>query len=94
MSNVPEKAKAWHVPDAGLEKESTRDVPADPADFGFSPSEQRSIVRKVDFRLVTTVGLMYCVSLIDRTNLSNAAIAGMLEELRLVNQRYVSPVPT
>lgn len=32
---------------------------------------------------------MYCISLIDRTNLSSAAIAGMDEDLVLVGDRYV-----
>merc|ERR1712093_573292 len=40
----------------------------------FSPDEQRRIVRRIDRRLIVTCGLMYCISLMDRTNLSNAAI--------------------
>jgi hypothetical protein len=32
---------------------------------------------------------MYCISLMDRTNLSAAAIAGMLFDLKLVSTRYV-----
>jgi hypothetical protein len=38
--------------------------------------EQNRIMRKVDVRLIPIAGFMYCVSLLDRTNLSNAAIAG------------------
>jgi hypothetical protein len=61
------------------------------ADFEFTPEEQRKIIRRIDYRLVTTVGAMYCISLIDRTNLSAAAIAGMKTELELsVYDRYVS----
>ncbi|WYZ46813.1 hypothetical protein EsH8_IX_001038 [Colletotrichum jinshuiense] len=52
-------------------------------DHGFTPEEQRAIIRRVDRRLVVTVGAMYCVSLMDRTNLSAAAIAGMTKELSL-----------
>ncbi|KAF2753132.1 major facilitator superfamily transporter [Pseudovirgaria hyperparasitica] len=58
-------------------------------DTEFSPQEQRSIVRRVDRRLVSTVGLMYCISLMDRTNLSAANIAGMKVDLAMVgNNRY------
>ncbi|EEY22931.1 pantothenate transporter liz1 [Verticillium alfalfae VaMs.102] len=58
-------------------------------DHGFTPEEQRKIIRRVDRRLVVIVGLMYCVSLMDRTNLSAAAIAGMNVELNLiVENRY------
>ncbi|KAK4994195.1 hypothetical protein LTR66_005731, partial [Elasticomyces elasticus] len=56
---------------------------------GFSPAEQKKIIHRIDRRLVPTVGLMYCVSLMDRTNLSAAAIAGMTKELKLnVGFRY------
>merc|ERR1712036_8431 len=54
----------------------------------FSPDEQRRIVRRIDKRLIVTCGLMYCISLMDRTNLSNAAIAGMVVELNLIGFRY------
>ena len=48
----------------------------DPIIDRYSEDEVKKIVRKVDLRLIPLCGLMYCVSLLDRTNLSNAAIAG------------------
>ena len=42
----------------------------------FTPREQRKIIHRIDRRLVITVGVLYCISLMDRTNLSAAAIAG------------------
>jgi hypothetical protein len=42
----------------------------------FSEAEQKSIIRRIDRRLVATLGILYCASLMDRTNLGNAAIAG------------------
>jgi hypothetical protein len=42
----------------------------------FTPDETSAIIRRIDRRLVLTVGLMYCISLMDRTNLGAAAIAG------------------
>jgi hypothetical protein len=45
-------------------------------DEEYTPEEQRKIIHRVDYRLVTMTGLAYCVSLMDRTNLSAAAIAG------------------
>ncbi|KAI8628740.1 major facilitator superfamily domain-containing protein [Xylariaceae sp. FL1651] len=50
--------------------------------------EAKKIVRRIDRRLLVTVGFMYCVSLIDRTNISAAAIAGMIQDLDLVGDRY------
>ncbi|KAF2276984.1 phthalate transporter-like protein [Westerdykella ornata] len=49
----------------------------------FTPEEQRKIIHRIDRRLVVTVGVLYCISLMDRTNLSAAAIAGMTKELAL-----------
>ncbi|KAI1344149.1 major facilitator superfamily MFS-1 [Xylariaceae sp. FL0016] len=55
----------------------------------YDEDEAKKIMWKIDRRLVTTVGLMYCISLMDRTNLSAAAIAGMTVELNLlVDNRY------
>jgi hypothetical protein len=49
----------------------------------FTPAEQRAIIHKIDKRLVVLVGFMYCVSLIDRANLANAAVAGWVLQLEL-----------
>jgi GTP1/Obg family GTP-binding protein len=45
----------------------------------FSPKEQRKIIHRIDRRLVVTVGVLYCISLMDRTNLSAANIAGFVQ---------------
>jgi hypothetical protein len=42
----------------------------------FTFAEQKNIVHRVDRRLVFTLGILYCISLVDRTNLGSAAIAG------------------
>ena len=54
----------------------------------FSPEEQKKIIRRIDYRLVLTLGFMYCVSLMDRTNLGIAVVAGMGVDLVLIGQRY------
>lgn len=55
---------------------------ASPADH-FTDDEQKSIIRCVDQRIVTMCSLTACVSLMDRTNISSASIAGMNEDLKL-----------
>lgn len=42
----------------------------------FTAREQKSIVRRIDIRLVLTLGCLYCISLMDRTNLGAASVAG------------------
>jgi len=50
----------------------------------FSEREQRKIIHRIDRRLVVTVGVLYCVSLMDRTNLGAASIAGYADELYIL----------
>lgn len=46
----------------------------------FTVAEQRKIIWKIDRRLVTILGVMYCTSLMDRTNLGAASIAGYVQQ--------------
>ncbi|KZL68877.1 major facilitator superfamily transporter [Colletotrichum tofieldiae] len=61
-----------------------------PDHYEFSSEEQKNIMRRVDVRLVTTVGLLYCFSVIDRSNLPSAAVAGMIGDLDMTGNRYFS----
>lgn len=54
----------------------------------FTPEQQKRIIRRIDIRLVIPLGLLYSISLMDRTNLGNAVIAGMGVDLVLVGNRY------
>jgi sugar phosphate permease len=57
-------------------------------DHEFSLAAQRKIKHKIDRRLITMCGAMYCVSLMDRTNLGAAVLAGMAVDLDLIGFRY------
>lgn len=81
-----EKLKTSHIDESGSDKSAFSEHEQ------YSEGEQRKIIHRVDRRLVVTCGVMYCVSLMDRTNLGQAAIAGMTKELELtVGFRYVGP---
>ncbi|KAK3486664.1 major facilitator superfamily domain-containing protein [Neurospora hispaniola] len=98
--DIESKASAYHsekVPSASTSSSSPNpDVAAvavitsgtSGADFNISPTEEKRIKRHIDRRLVMTIGAMYCVSLMDRTNLGAANIAGMGKELKLIDNRY------
>lgn len=62
---------------------------SDAVDGDVDEEEGKKIIWRIDRRLVVLVGGLYCVSLMDRTNLSAAAVAGMNEELNLTGNRYV-----
>lgn len=56
-----------------LEKADVRDGFRNPALDGFTAEDHKRIKRKIDKRLVLTLGCMYCVSLMDRTNMPNVS---------------------
>jgi hypothetical protein len=77
MSHDERLEKGGVYADSDDELKRTETAVADDAAINqFTPAEQKKIVRRIDFRLVTTLGLLYCASLMDRTNLGSAAIAG------------------
>lgn len=51
-----------------------------PDEEQFSEVEIREIIRKVDRRLIPMSGLLVAICLLDRANLSNANIAGYVDE--------------
>ncbi|KAI0692597.1 MFS general substrate transporter [Cerioporus squamosus] len=50
--------------------------------------EQRRLWRKVDLRLMPTVTIMYLCSFLDRANIGNAKLQGLVTQLDLTGDRY------
>ena len=42
-----------------------------------TPAEEAAVIRKLDFRLIPLVFLLYMLSVLDRSNLGNARLAGL-----------------
>ncbi|ROW09392.1 hypothetical protein VMCG_02623 [Cytospora schulzeri] len=59
----------------GEDAEKTRDG------FVYTAEEEQVVVRKLDRRLVLFVALLYMLSFLDRSNIGNAYVAGMDEDL-------------
>ncbi|KAF9164618.1 hypothetical protein DFQ26_001235 [Actinomortierella ambigua] len=43
--------------------------------FGYSPEEERRLVRKIDWRLIPILGIFYSLSTLNRINLTNARMS-------------------
>ena len=57
--------------------------------YSIDAAHQKKVIRKIDIRLLPILGMMYSISLVDRTNLGLAMVAGMEEQLGLdVGDRY------
>lgn len=50
--------------------------------------EEAAVIRKLDWRLLPLVFILYSLSVLDRSNLGNARIAGMEEDIDLSGHRY------
>jgi hypothetical protein len=42
----------------------------------LSKDEQRRVMRRIDWRVSVATGAMFCISILDRSNLGAASIAG------------------
>ncbi|KGO44234.1 Major facilitator superfamily domain, general substrate transporter [Penicillium expansum] len=57
--------------------------------YSIDEAHQKRVIRRVDLRLLPILGIMYSISLIDRTNLGLAFVAGMEQDLGLdIGNRY------
>lgn len=71
---------------SGLGEDHEFELAEDSRVATFTLKEQKAIMWRVDRRLVLTLGFLYLVSLMDRTNLGAAAIAGYVIVLRMVKR--------
>ncbi|AAS52250.1 ADR330Wp [Eremothecium gossypii ATCC 10895] len=60
----------------------------DVAEPGLDHPMERRIVRKMDLCLLPLMCILYFLSNLDKSNIGNAAIAGMTEDLKLVGNQY------
>ncbi|KAF2769581.1 MFS general substrate transporter [Teratosphaeria nubilosa] len=50
--------------------------------------EEQRVIRKLDFRLLPLVFVLYSLAVLDRSNLGNAKLAGLTESINLTGYRY------
>ncbi|OJT03629.1 hypothetical protein TRAPUB_5657 [Trametes pubescens] len=60
-------------------------LPPPPA---YTAEEERRLWRKIDMRIIPIATLMYLVSYLDRGNIGNAKLQGLLTQLNLSGERY------
>ncbi|KAH8654621.1 major facilitator superfamily domain-containing protein [Tricladium varicosporioides] len=54
----------------------------------LSPKEDRVLTTKVDFRVLPILGLLYLICFLDRTNIANAKLAGLVTGLKMPSNGY------
>ncbi|KAF3767030.1 MFS general substrate transporter [Cryphonectria parasitica EP155] len=51
---------------------------------------ERALLRKIDFRLLPAVGILYLLSFLDRSNVGNAKIEGLATDLGMTGNQYLT----
>lgn len=54
----------------------------------YTREEEAAVVRKLDRKLVIFLGFLYMLSFLDRSNIGNARIAGLEQDLSLTSSQY------
>jgi len=84
-----EESENIHVPNVGC---FFRSVEAPAFIRGLTPEErkrrEKTLLRKIDLRLLPTIVLMYILNYLDRNNIAVARLAGLERDLRLTSVQY------
>jgi hypothetical protein len=54
----------------------------------FTPEQEERVLRKMDLRLIPMLSVLYLLAFLDRGNIGNAKIEGLVEDLGLTSQEY------
>ncbi|RSM02364.1 hypothetical protein CEP52_007994 [Fusarium oligoseptatum] len=54
------------------------------------PVNEKSLLRKLDAKLLPAVGILYLLSFLDRSNVGNARIEGMVDDLNMTGNQYLT----
>lgn len=54
----------------------------------YDDAETKRVLRKVDYRLVPMLMLLYLICFVDKGNIGNARVAGMNKDLGLTDSQY------
>ncbi|KAM5360006.1 hypothetical protein ACJZ2D_014047 [Fusarium nematophilum] len=54
------------------------------------PLNEKSLLRKLDGKLLPAVGILYLLSFLDRSNVGNARIEGMVDDLHMTGNQYLT----
>ena len=51
-------------------------------------TSQRRLVTKIDLRVIPVLSILYLLAFLDRTNIANASIYGLQDDLQLTGTQY------
>ncbi len=85
----PEKTVVFNAQPSDAVSDNDKGV-VDSEDIYIDPQKERKLLWKIDAFLVPLLTLSFLSAYLDRSNIGNAAIAGMPEDLGLSSQQLAS----
>jgi sugar phosphate permease len=79
MTEKTSSSAASELHSSGEEGKKSIDTLSPP--FEYTESEERKIVRKIDFLLLPILTILYLLSFLDRSNIGNAKIEGLVTDV-------------
>ncbi|KAG8625393.1 hypothetical protein KVT40_007144 [Elsinoe batatas] len=71
-----------------LSEASSPKVLSEDDDYHIDPAAEKRMLRKIDFRLIPALFLLFLLAFLDRSNIGNARIQGMTEDLKMTGRDY------
>lgn len=63
---------------------------SDNEEVGTASLNENALLRKLDIRLLPAVGVLYLLSFLDRSNVANARIEGLADDLGMTGNQYLT----
>ncbi|KAL5866563.1 hypothetical protein ACKVWC_010456 [Pyricularia oryzae] len=64
--------------------------PPSDSDTELGEMNEKALLRKIDWKLLPAVGILYLLSFLDRSNVGNARIEGLLDDLGMSGDQYLT----
>lgn len=89
-SSVEEKVDVEKMAVIHQERLHANGLTSEDADFlaNFSDEARNKVLRKVDWRLIPMLLILYLITYVDKTNIGNAQIEGLNKSLHLTGTQY------
>lgn len=88
MSDIEKRASLDGSAAGQLEHVQTKQEGHERVFIHPSAQEEAAVIRKLDWRLLPLVFVLYSLAVLDRSNLGNARLAGMEDDIDISGDRY------
>jgi hypothetical protein len=61
---------------------------AEASSLGFEGVDEKTVLRKMDIRLIPMLSALYLLAFLDRGNIGNAKIEGLVDDLHMTGPQY------